>query len=86
MADARLVPPLPESDSEDDLKGNNIIDVPLGESQALGVFMTGASTPVNPGMPLPEIQSFSDSGSEWMEIASFSPSHDGAVIPPHLQP
>ena len=30
MADARLVPPLPESNSEDDLRGNNIVDVPLG--------------------------------------------------------
>ena len=82
MADARLVPPLPESDSEDDLRGNNVVDVPLGESQTLEVFMTGVSTPVNPGTPTPEIQSFSDSGSERMEIASFSPSQDGAVIPP----
>ena len=82
MADARLVPPLPESDSEDDLRGNNFIDVPLGDSQALEVFMTRASMPIDPGTPPPEIQSFSDSGPEGMEIASFSPFHDGAVIPP----
>ena len=80
MADAHLVPPLPESDSEDDLRGNNIIDVPLGDSQALDVSMTRAPTPVNPGTPTPEIQSFSDSGPEGMEIGSFSPS-DGAVNP-----
>ena len=49
MADARLIPLLPESDSEDDLRDNNFFDVPLGDSQALEVFMTGALTPVHPG-------------------------------------
>ena len=85
MAHARLVPPLPESNSEDDLRGNNIVDVPLGESQTLEVFMTGASMPVNPGTPPPEIQSFSDSGSERMEIASFHPMTE-LSSPPHLPP
>ena len=81
MADAHLVPPLPESDSEDNLWGNNVVRVPLGDSQALKVFMTRASRLVNPGTPLPEIQSFSDSGSEGIGIGSFSPSYR-AVNPP----
>ena len=81
MADACPALPLRESDSEDDLPGNNVVDVPLGDFQALEVHMTRALTPVNPGTPPPEIQSFSDSGSQGMEIASFSPS-DGAANPP----
>ena len=80
MADAHLVPPLPESDCEDALWGNNVVDMPLGDSQALEVFMTRASTPINPGTPPPKIQNFSDSGSEGMEIGCFSPSH-GAIKP-----
>ena len=80
MADARLVPPLPESDSEEDLWDNNIVDVPLGDSQALEVYMTRALTPIHPGTLPPEIQRFYNSGSEGMEIATFS-LFDRAVNP-----